>query len=1059
LDDSFSFSEFFEVTNGGLNSPRICENVENGKPVSMKSRFTIGNDTKAHHYLRFDKIAYFNEELEYCHNFTTVWIQPNGSTYKTHAGSFPDYKDTNVTWNYWEYRYTQADYISINPSTPVGNWRVEVYLDSYYFNNTWVRYGPVATTTFVVGSEPVPNWTFMVYLDADNSLEPAGIDLFLNITSVDPSSQINIVVQMDRSAGWLEDGEWKDDARFGNWTKCKRFNVTEGMTPTPGNAAQNLTEVNMGDPDTLKGFINWTINNYPANYYFLSLWDHGAGFMGVCYDVTNETDSLSLPELGQALSGLPAIMDVLLLDACSMSMIEVAYQVKDCVNVLVGPEGLGYAPPPYDEYLSGLTSNSSISPSAFAREVVTDYINWCRSIDYTQIPNATMSATDLTEIASLMAAIDDFALRLREKETLHHEWISFARNLTERYSGPSAGECGYYIDLYHFAELTYQHVIDEELRNTADQVMTMFKNMVIIEEHKACPGSHGLSIFFPDEKEKYEKYRSNYEETTFAEDTPWDEFLICHLDIKTFGCVLTIQTPYHGILVDFDEESYTTDDEGKLRVFVLPDSYNVGVPILVPSPVETGPGSRGVFTEWDDHERNPLRTITVTGSTTYTVYYETQYEVTFGQSGVGTDFTETVVTIDDKGYNATNLPVSFWWDDGINHTFSFQSPLVVAPNTKRYFWNSTSGLSSLQSGPITVGKSGNVIGNYETQYYLTLATSPPGVIAPSGEGWYYNGTDASVSTDEFADITAEASRYRFNGWTTTDITEISDPNSSSTTVRIDKAKTVTANYLIQYHLLVVSPYDSPTPTSGWFDSGTAITASVTSPWPLEATDTRYVCTGWTGTGSVSTPGTNISITFTINAPSSITWNWKTQYHLTVRTDPTGIGPLPKVSPVGTWFDKDTTVNCTAQKISGRVFDHWTVDGARWEPGVNPITVTIDGSYEATAHYVGERAWWEILLDLDWLNFVIALVGLVAPVALVGFAWVRNRRKKAVIKALLNRIDEVYSKFKTKPRKCEEELRGLRNKITEDLTDSKITQENYDIMDKKIEKYMEELRKK
>jgi len=142
-----------------------------------------------------------------------------------------------------------------------------------------------------------------------------------------------------------------------------------------------------------------------------------------------------------------------------------------------------------------------------------------------------------------------------------------------------------------------------------------------------------------------------------------------------------------------------------------------------------------------------------------------------------------------------------------------------------------------------------------------------------------------------------------------------------------------------------------------------------------------------------------------------------------------------------------------------VFDHWTVDGARWEPGVNPITVTMDGPYEATAHYVRERAWWEILFSLDWLNFIIALVGLVAPVALVGFAWVRNRRKKAVIKALLNRIDEVYSRFKTKPRKCKEELRGLRNKITEDLTDGKITQENYDIMDKKIEKYMEELRKK
>jgi hypothetical protein len=1065
LDDSPSpsFSEFFEVTNGGLNSPRMCENVENGKPVSMKSRFTIDVDTEAYHYLRFDKIAYFNEELEYCHNFTTVWIQPNGSTYKTHAVSFPDYKDTNVTWNYWEYRYTQADYISINPSTPIGNWRVEVYLDSYYFNNTWVRYGPIATTPFVVGTEPAPNWTFMVYLDADIDIigtENASIEIFLRMANVSSSPQVNIVVQMDRIPG--------HDSRYGDWTDCKRFNVSQGMTPTPGNSTLDLGEVNMGHPDTLKDFVNWTISNFPANYYSLVLWDHGAGCMGICFDFFDETGLLSpiaylsLPELSQALSGLPAVMDLVFLDACSMSMTEVAYQIKDCANVLVSPEGLGIAmvdsrAAPYDDYLSSLISNPFLLPEAFATDVVTKYIDWCINVD--AIDNATMSAIDLTEITSLTATIHNFSLKLKEKEILYHEETSLARNLTAGYIGPFGNQCGYYIDLYHFAQLIYQYVPDEELRNTADQAMTTLESIIIMEAQKARPDSHGLSIFFPDEENKYNNYDSLYEETTFTEDTAWDEFVKYHLDIQASGCILTIETPYSGILVDFDEESYTTDDEGKLRVFVLPDSYNVSVPTLVPSPVETGPGSRGVFTKWNDGETNSSRTIPVTVSTTYTVYYETQYEVTFGQSGVGTDFEEAVVTIDDKEYNATNLPVSFWWDNGTIHNFSFQSPLVVIPNTKRYIWNSTSGLSSLQSGPITVGKSGNVIGNYETQYYLTLATSPPDAATTSGEGWYYNGTDASVSTDEFVDITAEASRYRFNGWTTTDMPEISDPNSSSTTVRIDRAKTVTANYLIQYYFLVVSSYDSPTPTSGWFDSGTAITASVTSPWPLEATDTRYACTGWTGTGSVSTSGTNISVTFTINALSSITWNWKIQYLLTVRTDPTGICPLPNVSPLGTWFDKDTTVNCTAQEISGRVFDYWTVDGARWDPGVNPITVTMDGSYEATAHYVGERAWWEILFDLDWLNFVIALVGLVAPVALVGFAWVRNRRKKAVIKALLNRIDEVYSRFKTKPRKCEEELRGLRNKITEDLTDGKITQENYDIMDKKIEKYMEELRKK
>jgi len=1066
LDDSFAFSEFFEVTNGGLGSPRMCEDVDiDGLPVNMKSRFTIDVDTKAHHYLRLDKIAYFNEELEYCHNFTTVWIQPNGSTYKTYSGGFTDYKDTNITWNYWEHKYIQDNYIYINSSTPVGNWKVEVYLDNY-FNNTWMPYGPIATTPFIVGSEPVADWTFMVYLDADimqNGTENASIEIFLRLANVSSSSQVNIVVQMDRIPGY--------DSRYGDWTNCTRFNVSQGMTPTPGNAILDLGEVNMGHPDTLKDFVNWTISNFPANYYSLVLWDHGAGCIGLCFDFFNETgpippfDYLSLPELSQALSGLPAVMDLVFLDACSMSMTEVAYQIKDCANVLVSPEGLGIAmvgsrAAPYDDYLSSLISNPLLLPKAFATDVVTKYINWCTNID--AIDNATMSATDLTEITSLTATIDDFALRLKEKEILYHEQISLARNLTEGYIGPFGNQCGYYVDLYHFAQQIYQYLPDEELRNTADQVMTTLESTIIMKAQKARPDSHGLSIFFPDEENKYNNYDSAYEETTFTEDTAWDEFVKYHLDIQTSRCILTIETPYSGILVEFDEENYTTDATGKLRVFVLPGSYNVSVPD--PAENATGPGSRGVFIEWENHEPSPSRTITVSGSTTYTAYYETEYKVGFGMYGVDPDFTETLVTIDDKPYNATSLPVFFWWKEDISHTYAFQSLLVVTPKAMRYVWNSTTGLSSLRTDSITVSKSGSVTGNYSIQFYLTLATNPSNVTTPSGESWYYNGTDASISTDKNVNITLGASRYQFRSWTTTNVTQISNPNSPSTTVLMDNAKTVTANYITQYYLTVISTHGSPALTSEWFDSGTSIAANVTCPWPPEATDTRYVCTGWTGTGSVSTSGTTTSVTFTIDEPSSITWNWKTQYLLTVRTDPSGIGPQPTRGPAGEagsggwWYDSFTQVNCTAQEVSGRVFDYWTVDGQSWESGRYSIPVTMDGPCEVTAHYVRALSWWETLFSLESLNFIIALLGLVITVALLGVAWLRTRRKRVVIKALLNEIDDVYSKFKMNRLKCEEELSRLKNTILEDLTDGKITQENYDIMNERIEKHMEELRK-
>jgi hypothetical protein len=93
---------------------------------------------------------------------------------------------------------------------------------------------------------------------------------------------------------------------------------------------------------------------------------------------------------------------------------------------------------------------------------------------------------------------------------------------------------------------------------------------------------------------------------------------------------------------------------------------------------------------------------------------------------------------------------------------------------------------------------------------------------------------------------------------------------------MDDAVTETASWCLQYYLNVTTPYGSAAPESGWFDAGTSISASVTSPVP-ESVFTQYVCTGWTGAGNAPASGTASSVTFVINEPSSIAWNWEIQY--------------------------------------------------------------------------------------------------------------------------------------------------------------------------------------
>ncbi|MDH5754732.1 MAG: hypothetical protein OEY95_05980, partial [Candidatus Bathyarchaeota archaeon] len=181
----------------------------------------------------------------------------------------------------------------------------------------------------------------------------------------------------------------------------------------------------------------------------------------------------------------------------------------------------------------------------------------------------------------------------------------------------------------------------------------------------------------------------------------------------------------------------------------------------------------------------------------------------------------------------------------------------------------------------------------------------------------------------------------------------------------------------------------PTPTSGWFDSGTPITASVTSPSP-GPTGTRYVCTGWDGTGSVPASGTGSSTTFTLTLPSTITWNWKTQYYLTVRTDPSGIVTIPGEG----WHDDLTSVPLTAPSVAGYNFLNWDVDGTSQGAGVASITISMIEPHTATAHYkaiavpVGGYS-----VSLTQPTETTPLIGYTMILAIFGAAITLFRRKR------------------------------------------------------------------
>lgn len=113
-------------------------------------------------------------------------------------------------------------------------------------------------------------WTVMVYMNADNNLEREGLNDFIEMVEAVHSDEIAVVVQFDRHPGY--------SSAFENWSETLRFHIEPGIQPTSKYAKLHLGEQNMGDPNVLRNFIDWSKIEYPAEYYVLIIWGHGDGY-------------------------------------------------------------------------------------------------------------------------------------------------------------------------------------------------------------------------------------------------------------------------------------------------------------------------------------------------------------------------------------------------------------------------------------------------------------------------------------------------------------------------------------------------------------------------------------------------------------------------------------------------------------------------------------------------------------------------------------------------------------------------------------------------------------
>lgn len=342
---------------------------------------------------------------------------------------------------------------------------------------------------------------------------------------------------------------------------CDRYQWRRTLRQSLENSAQR---------DALISFVTNALIEYPeSSHVVLSLVGHGSGWganalpiqpkgwrelsevitdtMGgmlwddVGSDGVTETRSLSTQALGSALRQIKAqtgrTIDLLYLDACSMAMAEVAYEVRGTVQTLLASENTKWATFPYDLLLPSVETMSD------GRTLGERWIDAeVRILQQSPGHAFTYSLIDISKIASVVTATSQLADALRPLLSTKHLQVLAAYSQTSHFESNYDGAvdgADSFVDLSDFAEqLKTTFAGEQAVVSAAQAVQSAVQSAVIRTVYDDTTSDQttpqpanwsalgGLSVYLPvatDEEKRSELYNATH--LDWAELGSWDEFL------------------------------------------------------------------------------------------------------------------------------------------------------------------------------------------------------------------------------------------------------------------------------------------------------------------------------------------------------------------------------------------------------------------------------------------------------------------------------------------------------------------------------------------------------
>lgn len=350
------------------------------------------------------------------------------------------------------------------------------------------------------------NWTIMVYIAADDTLANFAVGSLQQLIRVAGDNDgVVVTAQFDA------DGR-RNISRlvFDSASKKNGFLPDYQEDTIPPNT-------DMANPNTLRNFIDWAYRRCKAEHYCLVLWGHGPELLVedppagggrrrlkhflTPVDMKEALDSTDFHSEGHA-------FDVIAIDACCMSMLELACELPDYARfVIASQEDVPDFSFPYDKLLIFDRNANTSEVKQLCQEIPRRYAQAYRDYVLTQgteMENISLSSLSLPTVNSVTGPLGRLADALLDgvRDEQRRQRVVRARKSCKGFVA------GLYADLYDFCDhlqdelpLSSHDVLDEKIRSACRDICGVIglrdEHALVLASEAQDIRCHGISIYFP----------------------------------------------------------------------------------------------------------------------------------------------------------------------------------------------------------------------------------------------------------------------------------------------------------------------------------------------------------------------------------------------------------------------------------------------------------------------------------------------------------------------------------------------------------------------------------